>query len=95
MKDALMKEKQVQAQHLAALEEAIKTLRKTDCYGYNGKPCDFEWPTPKDLLQMPKGALIKLQDFKYKQSTAYKDHFGAFQVTLSNGHSSPVFTASN
>ena len=79
--------------NLLALEEAKKTLRKTACYGYNGYPCDFEWPTPKDLLQMPKGALIKLQDLKYKQSTPYTEYFGVFQVTLSNGHSSPVFTA--
>ena len=52
-----IKEKQLR---LAALNAAIKTLRKTACYGYNGIQPDFEWPTPKDLLEMSKSTIIKL-----------------------------------
>ena len=40
--------------YLKALEEAIKTLRKTECYGANSSPFDFEWPKPADLLRMAK-----------------------------------------
>jgi hypothetical protein len=52
--------KEIHKLRLTALEAAIQTLRKTACYGYNGKPPDFEWPTPKDLLEMSKSTIIKL-----------------------------------
>ena len=57
-----MKEAQIKLQQLrlVALEAAIQTLRKTACYGYKGFQPDFEWPTPKDLLEMSKSTLIKL-----------------------------------
>jgi hypothetical protein len=52
--------KEIHKLRLAALQAAIQTLRKTACYGYNGHQPDFEWPTPKDLLEMSKSTLIKL-----------------------------------
>ena len=58
-------EKQL-CKHLKALEEAIQTMRRTDCYGYAGNKPDFEWPTPNDLLQMSKNIAIKIQALKYK-----------------------------
>ncbi len=36
---------------------------------------------------------IKLKDLKYKQNTTDNRWFGGFQVILSNGVASPVFTA--
>jgi hypothetical protein len=52
MKNAL--EKQLTAEKLLALQEAIQTMRKTGCFGWNQHPIGFEWPTANDLLQMPK-----------------------------------------
>ena len=43
---------------------------------------------------MPKNISIKIQDFKYKPFNG-GNAFGAFQVILSNGEASPVFTAEN
>jgi hypothetical protein len=38
-------------------QEAIKTLRKLPMFGFNGKEVsflpDFEWPTAKELMEMP------------------------------------------
>jgi len=42
---------------------------------------------------MSKKTLIKLAKLNYKKSSAHSTVFGAFQVILSNGESSPVFTA--
>ncbi len=36
---------------------------------------------------------IKIKDLKYKQNTSNSNFFGGFQVILSNGVASPVFTA--
>ena len=44
-------------------------------------------------MAMPRNLPIKVIDLKYKQSSADSDYFGAFQLILSNGTSSPVFTA--
>jgi hypothetical protein len=44
---------------------------------------------------MAKNFPIRIIDLKYQRSTAFDgEHFGAFQVTLSNGISSPVINAS-
>jgi hypothetical protein len=76
-----------------ALNEAISTLRKTTCFGDNRFPIGFEWPSPINILQMPKYVPIYIVDLKYKLNTGLIDGFCAFQVVLSNGESSPVFTA--
>ncbi len=65
-------------------------MRKTECYGDNCKQHDFEWPKEYDLLHMLKNMPIKVKDLKYNK-TGYR--FGAFQLILSNGTSSPVFIA--
>ena len=70
-------------------------MRKSGCYGCNTKPIDFDWPKPSDLRQMSKKTLIKLAQLKYKISSANSGRFGAFQMVLSNGESSPVFAAKN
>jgi hypothetical protein len=50
------------------------------------------WPTDNDLLQMAKNFPIRMIDLKYQKSTAHNgEHFGAFQVILSNGIVSPMF----
>ena len=41
---------------------------------------------------MSKNIALKIKDLKYKICSKDKDYFGAFQVVLSNGTSSPVFT---
>ena len=50
--------------YLKALEAAIQTLRKTECYGdnYPNKQLDFEWPLANDLRQMPMNMQIKIKD---------------------------------
>ncbi len=80
---------------LKAIEAAIATMRNTQCYGYTAsKPANFQFPTAQELLQMLKDNIsIKLKDLKYKQSTKDKRYFSGFQVILSNGVASPVFTA--
>ncbi len=82
-------------QHLKILEAAIATMRNTQFYGYNAnKPANFQFPTAQELLQMLKDNItIKIKDLKYKQNTYDKSYFGGFQVILSNGVASPVFTA--
>ena len=52
-------EKQLAKNRLTALEEAIKTMRRTEVYGRDGQNDDFLWPTPNDLLQM-KNIAIKI-----------------------------------
>ncbi len=65
-------------------------MRRTVCYGKNSNPEDFEWPKPSDLRNMTKKTLIKLAKLNYKPYSG-GNRFGAFQVVLSNGESSPVF----
>ena len=77
-------------QQLAALEAAIKSIRRTGLYG-NNFDINFEWPKVDDLRNMVKNIPRKIADFRHKTSTTYKDLFGAFQVVLSNGMASPVF----
>jgi hypothetical protein len=43
--------------HLQALEAAIKSMRKTECWGRNVFATNFEWPPAQDLLQMLKSTL--------------------------------------
>jgi hypothetical protein len=59
-------EKLVEISNFQALEEAIKTMRRTEVYGFTDNAVDFEWPMPNDLLQMKKNTPINIQDLKYK-----------------------------
>ena len=79
---------------LLALYVAIKTIRKTSLYGHN-KSVNIEWPTVGDLLQMANSIPFKMIGLKYQKSTTHSKFFGAFQVILSNGMSSPVFNSKN
>jgi hypothetical protein len=83
-------------QKLAALETAIKSIRKTGCYGTKNKN-NFEWPKADDLRNMLKNITTKITDFRHTKSTCsgYTHCFGAFQVVLSNGMASPVMKAKN
>ena len=56
-------------------------MRKSDCYGVNPNPVDFEWPKPSDIRQMSKKTLIKLAKFNYKARKS-GDRFSAFQLIL-------------
>jgi hypothetical protein len=67
-------------------------MRRTQAYGYDGKDVDFVYPTPNDLLQMQKNIATRIKDLKFKICYKNKDFFGGFQVVLSNGVCSPVFT---
>ncbi len=79
---------------IEAAEAAIATMRNTQCNGNtNKKPVNFQFPSAQELLQMLKNNIaIKLKDLKYNQNTYDKNYFGGFQVILSNGVASPVFT---
>jgi hypothetical protein len=66
-------------QQLAALEAAIKTMRRTDCYGLNEYSIDFEWPKPADLLQMANKIQIKIKNLNYKKSS-YSGCLSAIQI---------------
>jgi hypothetical protein len=83
-------------QKLAALETAIKSIRKTGCYGTLNKN-NFEWPKAYDLRNMLKNMPTKITDLKHTTSTTslYTHCFGAFQVVLSNGMASPVMKTKN
>jgi hypothetical protein len=88
------KEKEKQEKHFQALEAAIASIRKTECWGKNNFALNFEWPTKQELLEMLKSSLnIKVADLKYKIKSNNNARFGAFQLILSNGKSSPVFTS--
>ena len=65
-------------------------MRKTGLYGYTSE-VNIEYPKAGDLLQMANNVPKKIKDLKYKKSTTNGNYFGAFQVILSNGMSSPVF----
>ena len=75
------------------LVSAAISLRKLPKWGCVFDQIDFEWPTQEDLLRMPKDKPIKVESIQYKPCKQYNYLFGAIQVTLSNGVSSPVFTA--
>ncbi len=77
-------------QQLAALEAAIKSIRRTPLYGF-GSGIGFEWPKVEDLQNMVKNMPKKIEDFRHKTCTSDTNYFGAFQVVLSNGMASPVF----
>ena len=93
----LQVEKQAKAEkHLQAIEAAIKTMRKTECWGIKSSALNFEWPSAQDLLQMLKNTpIIKAADLKYKINQYNVSYFGGFQLILSNGKSSPVFLCNN
>ena len=104
-KDQIKRQLQVKVQELKlevdkplsikAVEAALKTMRRTGYYGLNSGD-NIEWPTASDLLQMAQNIPVKIQVLKYQRSTYSEGkHFGAFQVILSNGMSSPVFNATN
>ena len=83
-------EKQIQA----SIDAAIKSMRKTECWGRKSFALNFEWPTAQELLQMLKTTpIIKAADLKYKKKSDNTYYFGGFQLILSNGKSSPVFLA--
>ena len=67
------------------LKRAIKSMRKLPMFGCANAKVDFEFPTEKDLLAMPKGKLIKLLKLKWKKSKTQEQGFGALQVFLANG----------
>ena len=71
--------------HLQTLETAIKSMRKTECWGYNGCAINFEWSTAQELLQILKSTpSIKVADLKYKKRSDDNSFFGGFQIILSN-----------
>jgi hypothetical protein len=47
-------------------------------FGVKAAKIDFEWPTEKDLLAMPKGKPIKVTKLKWKKAKAHEQAFGAF-----------------
>jgi hypothetical protein len=67
-------------------------MRRTQAYGYTEEDVDFVYPTPNDLLQMQKNIATRIKDLKFKICSNDNRFFGAFQVVLSNGVCSPVFT---
>ena len=70
-------------------------MRKTGLYGSNSD-VNVEWPTANDLMQMAKNIPTGIRDLKYCKSTYLSGRFfGAFQVILSNGMTSPVFNAAD
>lgn len=60
------------------LKTAIATIRKLPTFGMKAAKVDFEWPTEKDLLAMPKGKPIKVAKLKWKRAKAQEQSFGAF-----------------
>ena len=81
--------------HPKTLEAAIKTMRKTGMFGKVTR-VNVEYPTASDLLQMAKNIPTKIIDLRHKTADGKYDHlFGAFQVILSNGVSSPVFSTTD
>ena len=72
----------------------MDSIRKLPKMGSVYDKIDFEWPKREDLLEMLKtGLTFKVKSFSFKESTYCSDRFGAIQVNLTNGKSSPVFTA--
>ncbi len=67
-------------------------MRRTQAYGYTDYDVDFVYPTPNDLLQMQNNIATRIKDLKFKICSENSYVFGAFQVVLSNGVCSPVFT---
>ena len=67
-------------------------MRKTPFYGWDHS-VDFEWPKANDLMQMLNNTKIRIKELKYQPRPPGNDVFGAFQVILKNGVSSPIFTA--
>ena len=81
------------------LEDAVRTLRRLQEFGNVTRKVDFEYPTAQQLLNMadmkPNAVIkfrIKITYLSNKQG-GDASHLSAIQVVLSNGQSSPVFTA--
>ena len=69
-------------------------MRKLPKMGNKHEKIDFEWPKREDLLEMLKERQsFKVKSFSFKKCTPSCTRFGAIQVNLTNGKSSPVFTA--
>jgi hypothetical protein len=67
-------------------------MRRTQAYGRIDYDVDFVYPTPNDLLQMQNNIATRIKDLKFKMCSKISNLFGGFQVVLSNGVCSPVFT---
>jgi hypothetical protein len=76
-------------QQLKALEAAIRSIRRTGCFGNGIGIVTFEWPKVDDLRKMVENMPTKIADFRHSKSTTNSKFFGAFQVALSNGMASP------
>lgn len=72
---------------------AIASMRKLPAFGMKGVKIEFEWPTERDLLAMPKGKPFSVLKLKWKRSRMHEQSIGAIQVILGNGQRSPVFCA--
>ena len=71
------------------IQRAPSSLKKLPVFGFNKN--DFEWPKTSDIgLLFDKP--IKLVSFKYRTRGEF---IHSIQVTLSNGQSSPMFSASS
>ena len=64
--------------HIKALEDAIKTIRRSHSFGKSGGRVDFEFPTADDLRKMVTNIPTKIKVLKHKKSTKDSDWFGAF-----------------
>ena len=71
-------------------EDSLKTLRDLPLFGYPSTLINFRYPSIWDLQAMPSDKPIQAVGFKWKKSG---DYIGAFQVIMSNGCNSPVFSS--
>ncbi len=94
MKGSVQIQSSPQDQQLKALEDAIKSIRRTGGYGGNFS-VTFEWPKVDDLRKMGENMPTKIADFRHAKSTQNMHAFGTFQVVLSNGMASPLMKAEN
>ena len=76
-------------------KEAMKTIRKLPLLGYtenNKLTINFVWPEEQAMLQMPEDKPIEAVGFNWHKNDSDNGiFFGALQVILSNGQTSPVF----
>jgi hypothetical protein len=59
------------------LQIAIPTIRKLPAFGFKAAKIDFEWPTERDLLSMPKKKPMSILKFKWKRSRMAEQSIGA------------------
>ena len=60
------------------LKLALATIRKLPAFGFKAAKIDFEWPTERDLMMMPKGKPISILKLKWKRSRIHEQSIGAF-----------------